>query len=129
MGIVDGFRSAIADTSDPVRAKVAADFARLIGPGEQLHEAYQLSRDLLLFTNRRLLLVDSGLSGRKIAYRSVPYRSIAHFAVEATEPFEPGGELKIWLVGDDLPIAKQVDPGTDVYVVQAVLAQRIALAV
>jgi len=128
MGLVDGLRGAAADRSDPARAKVAADFARLLGHGEQLHEAYQLGRDLMFFTNRRLLFVDTGLSGRKIAYRSVPYRSVAHFAVETSDAFDPVGELKIWLVGDEVPIAKHVDAGTDVYVVQAVLAQRIALA-
>jgi hypothetical protein len=126
MGLRD--KRGSGERTDPARARFASDFGRLLGPGEQLHETYPLLRDLLFFTNRRLLLVDSGLSGRKTTYRSVPYRSIAHFAVETVTPFDADAELKIWLTGDEVPIARQFGADVDVYEVQAVLAQRIALA-
>lgn len=64
-----------AHTVDPAAAQ--QDYARLLGQNEQVHAAYQLIRDTILFTDRRLLLVDKqGITGKKVEYHSVPYRSI-----------------------------------------------------
>jgi len=41
------------------------------GAGEQVHAAYQLVRDALVFTDRRLILVDKqGMTGRKVEYHT-----------------------------------------------------------
>ena len=111
-----------AHTIDP--AKAAHDYARLLGPGEQVHAAYLLIRDTILFTDRRLLLVDKqGLTGKKIEYHSVPYRSITHFAVETAGHLDLDAELKIWLSGTEVPITKTFTKGVDIYEVQAILTQ------
>jgi hypothetical protein len=39
-------------------AAAQQDYARLLGQNEQVHAAYQLIRDTILFTDRRLLLID-----------------------------------------------------------------------
>lgn len=77
-----------AHTIDTATAQ--QDFARLLGQGEQVHAAYLLIRDTILFTDRRLLLVDKqGITGKKVEYHSVPYRSITHFAVETMRHVRP----------------------------------------
>ena len=110
-----------AHAIDPAQAQ--QDFARLLGQGEQVHAAYLLIRDTIFFTDRRLVLVDKqGITGKKVEYHSIPYRSITHFAVETAGTFDLDAELKIWLSGTSVPIVKQFGKGVDVYEVQALLS-------
>ena len=114
-----------AHTVDPTAAQ--RDYARLLGQGEQVHAAYLLIRDTILFTDRRLVLIDKqGITGKKVGYHSVPYRSITHFAVETAGTFDLDAELKIWISGSPTPIQKTFTKGVDIYEVQAVLTQYVA---
>ncbi|MBT3152693.1 PH domain-containing protein [Streptomyces sp. CHD11] len=114
-----------AHTVDP--AKAQQDYARLLGHGEQMHAAFQLIRDTILFTDRRLILVDKqGITGKKVEYHSVPYRSITHFAVETAGTFDLDAELKIWISGSPTPLQKTFTKGVDIYEVQAILTQFVA---
>lgn len=111
-----------AHTIDP--AEAAQDYARLLGQGERVHAAYLLIRDTILFTDRRLLLIDKqGVTGKKVEYHSVPYRSITHFAVETAGTFDLDAELKIWISSNPTPIQKTFTKGVDIYEVQAILTQ------
>ncbi|GAB2678279.1 PH domain-containing protein [Saccharopolyspora gloriosae] len=110
-----------ASSIDPRAA--AKEFGRLLAQGEVVHAAYQLIRDSFIFTDRRLILVDKqGMTGRKIEYHSIPYRSITHFSVETAGTFDLDAELKIWLSGAVEPIVKQFGKGVDVYEVQALMS-------
>ncbi|MFH8467654.1 PH domain-containing protein [Streptomyces sp. NPDC017991] len=114
-----------AHTVDPVKAQ--NDYARLLGQNEQVYAAFQLIRDTILFTDRRLILVDKqGITGKKTEYHSVPYRSITHFAVETAGTFDLDAELKIWISGTPMPIEKTFTKGVDIYEVQAILTQFVA---
>ncbi|WP_206498395.1 PH domain-containing protein [Rhodococcus sp. KRD175] len=120
MGFMDGLIGN-AGKVDPVAAH--QEYSRLLGGGEQIHAAYQLVRDAFLFTNRRLLMIDKqGLTGKKVEYHSVPYRSITHFAVETAGTFDLDAELKIWISGNAVPIQKQFTKQVDIYEVQAILS-------
>src|SRR3712207_5724194 len=59
----------------------------LLGAGEQVHAVHRTGRTTFLFTNRRLVLAEEGITGRSVEYLSVPYRALTHFAVEASGPF------------------------------------------
>jgi hypothetical protein len=123
MGFLDGI-TGNASRVDPVAA--AQEYGRLLAQGEQVHAAYVLVRDALLFTDRRLILVDKqGLTGRKVQYHSVPYRAVTHFSVETAGTFDLDAELTIWLSGGH-GIVKQFGRGVDVYEVQALLATFVA---
>ncbi|MGD9485966.1 PH domain-containing protein [Streptomyces sp. TRM70308] len=114
-----------AHSIDPATA--AQDYARLLGQGEQVHAAYLLIRDTMLFTDRRLILVDKqGLTGKKVEYHSIPYRSITHFAVETAGTFDLDAELKLWISSNPTPIQKTFTKGVDIYEVQAILTQFVA---
>ncbi|MFH9264522.1 MULTISPECIES: PH domain-containing protein [unclassified Streptomyces] len=114
-----------AHTIDPATAH--KDYARLLGQGEQIHAAYLLIRDSILFTDRRLILVDKqGITGKKVEYRSVPYRSITQFAVETAGTFDLDAELSIWVSGNPVPLQKTFTKGVDIYEVQAILAQFVS---
>lgn len=67
-------------------------------PGEQVELAYVLIRDLIVFTEKRLILVDKqGVTGKKTSYKSIPYHSISRFTVESSGHFDLDAELKIWI--------------------------------
>jgi hypothetical protein len=114
-----------AHSIDSAAAK--EEYARLLGQGEQVHAAYLLIRDTILFTDRRLILVDKqGITGKKVEYHSIPYKSVTHFAVETAGTFDLDAELKIWVSGTPVPIQKTFTKGVDIYEVQAILTQFVA---
>ncbi|WP_243794629.1 PH domain-containing protein [Saccharopolyspora gloriosae] len=120
MGLFDGMMGN-ASNVDPRSAE--KEYGRLLAQGESVHAAYQLIRDSFVFTDRRLILVDKqGMTGRKVEYHSIPYRSITHFSVETAGTFDLDAELKIWLSGGIEPIVKQFGKGVDVYEVQALMS-------
>lgn len=117
------FDGMIGNASRIDSGQAAQEYGRLLGPDEQVRAAYLLIRDAFLFTDRRLILVDKqGLTGRKIEYHTIPYRSITHFSVETAGMFDLDAELKIYLSGMAVPIQKQFGKGVDVYEVQALLS-------
>ncbi|MFD1811726.1 PH domain-containing protein [Rhodococcus gannanensis] len=124
MGLMDGLMGN-AGAIDPAAA--TNEFGKLLGHGEQIHAAYQVVRDSLLFTNRRLILIDKqGITGRKVEYHSVLYKSITQFSVETSGSFDLDAELKIWVSGSSMPIQKQFSKSANIYEVQAMLAHFIA---
>jgi Bacterial PH domain len=94
MGLFDGL---IGNASRVDPAQAAQEFGRLLARDEQIQVAYLLIRDAFLFTDRRLILVDKqGMTGRKVEYHTIPYRSITHFSVETAGTFDLDAELKIY---------------------------------
>ena len=88
-----------------------------------MERAFRLVRDLLIFTNRRFILVDrQGMTGRKTTYQSIPYRAITTFAVETAGHFDLESELKIWLSGTPDPIQRTFTRGSSILEVQKALA-------
>ena len=120
MGFLD---SLMGNASKIDNDKIQSEFSKVLAPGEVVEHAYQLFRDYVVFTNRRLVLVDKqGLTGSKIEYHSVPYKSITHFSVETAGTFDMDAELKIWISGSSVPLQKQFNKQLSIYEVQAVLA-------
>lgn len=123
MGLLDGM---LGNASEIDPAKIQKEFKQILAPAEQVERAYQLIRDYFIFTDKRLVLVDKqGLTGSKVEYHSIPYRSITHFSVETAGTFDLEAELKIWLSGAPVPIQKQFNKKLNVYEVQAVLASYV----
>jgi hypothetical protein len=123
VGLLDGMLGNAAKI-DP--AKVQQEFAQILAPGESVQHAYQLIRDYFVFTDKRLVLVDKqGMTGSKIDYHSIPYRSITHFSVETGGTFDLDAELKIWISGAAMPIQKTFNRKLSIYEVQAVLASYV----
>jgi hypothetical protein len=123
MGLFDGMLGN-ASKIDP--GKIQQEFAQILSPGETVEHAYQLIRDYFVFTDKRLVLVDKqGMTGSKVDYHSIPYRSITHFSVETAGTFGLDAELKIWISGAPLPVQKQFNKRLSIYEVQSVLASYV----
>lgn len=120
MGLLDAL---MGNASKIDNSKIQGEFSKVLAPGEVVEHAYQLFRDYFVFTSMRLVLVDKqGLTGSKIEYHSIPYKSITHFSVETAGTFDMDAELKIWISGTPTPVQKQFNKQLSIYEVQAVLA-------
>jgi hypothetical protein len=80
-----------------------------------------------MFTNKRLILIEKqGITGSKIEYKSITYKSISRFSIETAGTFDLDAELKIWVSSEAMPsIKKQFNKSVDVYEVQKVLAHHV----
>ncbi len=126
MGLMNGLMGN-AERLDATQ--VIQEYGRLLAADEQVIAGYALVRDAFVFTDRRIILVDKqGMTGKKVDYHTIPYRSITHFSVETAGKFDLDAELKIWLSGMASPIEKQFSKGVDIYEVQALMAHHVARA-
>lgn len=124
MGIFDGL---MGNASEVNPDEAQREYGAILAPGETLEKAYRLIRDMFLFTNKRLILIDrQGLTGKKAEYHSIPYRAITHFSIETAGHFDLEAELKIWISGTPEPIQKQFNRSLNIYEVQQVLAGYVA---
>jgi hypothetical protein len=123
VGLFDGI---MGNSSEVNVAEVEREFDKVLAPSERIEKAYKLIRDMFIFTNKRLILVDKqGLTGKKVEYHSIPYKSITHFSIETAGNFDLDAELKIWISGNALPLQKQFNKNLNIYELQSVLAEYI----
>lgn len=95
MGLFDGLMGNATQHSNEATEKKLQD---VLAPGENVDIAFKLVRDLICFTNKRLIIVDKqGMTGKKVEYKSIPYHSISRFSVETSGHFDLDAELKIWI--------------------------------
>ena len=95
MGIFSGL---LGNASQRDKEKVKRQLQDILLPSEEVELAFVLIRDLIVFTEKRLILVDKqGVTGKKTSYKSIPYRAISRFTVETSGHFDLDAELKIWV--------------------------------
>jgi hypothetical protein len=123
MGFLHGF---LGNATQIDVRELKAEFEPVLIDGEVIERAYKIIRDLVVFTNKRLVLVDrQGITGKKVEYYSIPYKFIVRFAVETAGRFDLDAELKIWVAGGHEPIKREFKKGTDIIGVQKSLAEYI----
>ena len=107
--------------------KLNERYGLLLVDGEQIELGFTLFRDVFMFTDKRLILVDvQGLTGSKLEYRSLPYKNISRFSLETSGTFDLDAELKIWISSEDTPsVSKRFNKSIDVYEVQKYLANKV----
>ena len=124
MGILDGLMGNVTEVDIN---SVEKELELVIIENEKVEKAYKLIRDLIVFTNTRLILIDKqGVTGKKVEYHSIPYKSITHFSVETAGSFDLDAELKIWISSTANPVSKQFKKDKSIYDVQRALATYVA---
>jgi len=124
MGLFDGLMGNAQEIDPAVAQK---ELAPVLADDERIEKAYKVLRDAFVFTNKRLILIDKqGLTGKKTAYHSIPYRSIIRFTVETAGLFDADAELKIWVSGQAEPITKEFKSSTNMHALQKTLAKYVA---
>ena len=123
-----GFFSALLDNAGVAQpAELTTEYGVLLASGEVIEIGFKLMRDVFIFTNKRLILVDKqGLTGKKVEYLSVLYKSISRFAIETAGHLDLDAELKIWVSSESLPsITRKFNKQVNIYDVQKVLAEHV----
>ncbi|MEM0542668.1 PH domain-containing protein [Flavobacterium sp. j3] len=103
------------------------EYGKLLIEGETIELGFKLIRDTFIFTNKRLILIEKqGITGSKVEYKSIIYKSISRFSVETAGTFDLEAELKIWVSSETNPsIVKQFNKSVNVYDVQNILAHHV----
>ena len=103
------------------------DYAMLLTEGETIEIGFKLIRDVFIFTNKRSILVDKqGLTGKKVEYKTVVYKSITRFSIETAGHFDLEAELKIWVSSEAIPsVSKRFNKQVNIYDLQKVLAKHV----
>ena len=123
MGLLSGL---LGNASAVEVSSVERELAAILLPGEEVHRAYRVLRDLFIFTSRRLIFVDKqGMTGSKVAFVSVPYKSIRLFSVETAGTFDLDAEMRIYIAGLPAPIQRKFPRGSAIFDVQIALAHYV----
>lgn len=124
MGLFSGM---IGNASQRDNDKVERQLEDILIPDEQVNLAFILVRDLIVFTDYRLILVDKqGVTGKKTSYKSLPYRSISRFTVETSGHLDLDAELKIWISSAAEPAeVLQFNSDHNVVEIQQALAEAV----
>ncbi len=123
MGLLSGL---FGNASEIDSEKLEKELEGVLVDGEQIEKAFKVLRDLFIFTNYRLVLVDKqGMTGKKVEYHTIPYKSVTHFSIETAGHFDADSELKIWVSGTSEPIRKELKRGVDVVGIQKTIAKNM----
>lgn len=124
MGILNRL---MGNASEVSSEKLNETYGRLLVEGESVELGFKLLRDVFVFTNKRLILIDvQGLTGSKTEYKSMPYKNISRFSLETAGTFDLDAELKIWISSENTPtVSKKFNKSIDVYTVQRYLAEKV----
>jgi hypothetical protein len=124
MGFLDGL---LGNASEIDINEVNEELAPIIGQSESIQQVFKVVRDMYVFTNKRLLLIDKqGLTGKKVDYHSIPYRAITQFKIETAGHFDLDAEFKIWVSGQAEPIEKELKKDTVVGIQQTLATHMFA---
>ncbi len=121
MGLLSGLMGNASEVDDSDLEKVLAN---TLIEGEHVEKAYKVIRDMFIFTNKRLILIDKqGVTGSKVELLSIPYSKITKFSKESAGHFDLDAELKIWIGSDPTPISKEFKSGDNINEVYRVISQ------
>lgn len=72
----------------------------MLVPGESIISTFKAIRDGVVFTTKRIVVVNvQGLTGKKVDYTSLPYSKIQAFSVETAGVIDLDSELELWFSG------------------------------
>lgn len=126
MSLLDGL---LGNATNVDQDAIKKELKDVLIPNEEVDLAFRLVRDLVVFTSHWLIVVDKqGVTGKKVDYKTFPYKSISRFSVETTGHFDLDAELKIWISGAVEPAqVLQFRKDNSITTIQKALATAILL--
>ena len=123
MGLFSGI---LGNASKIGNEEISEEFGKVLAPNERIEHAYQLIRDYFVFTDKRLVVVNKqGITGSKMEFHSIPYKSVTHFSIETGGTLDLDADLKIWISSTAEPFTQKFNKRLSIYEVQAVLASYV----
>jgi hypothetical protein len=112
---------------DQVAADAAASLTPHLIEGEEILAAFSSATGLILFTGRRILIVQrEHLLEEKVETSSYPYRELRHFAITEGTSESSRSVLRIWLGTEPQPLHLRANLGTSLVPLQCLLAGKLA---
>ena len=73
---------------------VRKEVSSLVVEGEEIECAFMTVRDQVIFTNKRIFVVNvQGLTGKKVSYLSYPYSKVQYYGIETAGLLDIDSEL------------------------------------
>jgi len=120
------FQGLMGNASEVSIDDIIEEFAPMFIEDEEVEKAFKVIRDMFIFTNKRLLLIDKqGLTGSKTEYLSIPYKNIRLFSTESAGFLDEDAELKIWVAGLSTPIEKSFGSNSSIQEVYQILSKYV----
>ena len=120
------FNAILGNASEVNLDNVRKEFEPMIIEGEHIEKAFKMIKDMFIFTNKRLILVEKQLVGSKVDYLTIPYANVIKFSKESAGILDLDAELKIWIKDEAQPIKKQFGKnGDNINEVYRILSQHI----
>ena len=74
--------------------------APMLVDGESIVGTFKAIRDGVVFTNKRIFVINvQGITGKKVDYSSLPYSKIQAYSVETAGVIDLDSELELWFSG------------------------------
>lgn len=120
------FQAILGNANQTSVEDVQKEWGRLLSKDEVMQAAYKLIRDYIIFTNKRLILIDvQGITGKKIKVQTIPYGKIVSFAVETAGVMDLNAELVIHVASQAEGLRYTFNSNVNIYEVQAILSDAI----
>lgn len=121
MGLLSGL---MGNASEVDNDDLEELLANTLIEGETVQKAYKVIRDMFIFTNKRLIIIDKqGVTGSKVEMLSIAYSKITKFSKESAGHFDLDAELKIWVGSDPTPISKDFKAGDNINEVYRIISE------
>ena len=121
MGLLSGL---MGNASEVDNDDLEELLANTLIDGETVQKAYKVIRDMFIFTNKRLIIIDKqGVTGYKVEMLSIAYSKITKFSKESAGHFDLDAELKIWVGSDPTPISKDFKAGDNINEVYRIISE------
>lgn len=79
---------------------IASSIRPILVNGERIQLAAKGIRDYVVFTDKRLIVVNvQGMTGKKQDFTSLPYSKIQSFSIETAGSLDRDSELELWFSG------------------------------
>lgn len=106
------------------KREIPNSISELLVSGEKANYAFSTLRDVAVFTDKRLIILDTqGITGTKKEYYSLPYRSIDMWSVETSGMADLNGEIELWSKVGLFKI--KLRKGIDVNEINHIIAQAV----
>ena len=121
------FNKLVGNADEVSPEKLEEKYGHLLINSENIELGFKLFRDVFMFTNKRLVLIDvQGVTGSKVEFLSLPYKNMSRFSLETAGTFDLDAELKIWVSSENVPtVSKKFNKNIDVYEVHKYLASKV----
>lgn len=72
----------------------------LLVPGEVVERSFKTVRDMVVFTDKRIIAINvQGFTGKKRDFSTLPYAKVQAFSVETAGTIDLDAELELWFSG------------------------------